>query len=167
VPRDERFGHIKKSDFYGYAIKALVNAVIPAIRTYVDLSPGEFDSFKDIMKLYEGGIQLPKIPALEDLRKQFPLELVKDVLPVGGDYLLKLPMPQIVKGRSSLRANDAELVFNLVVKYGYQFHLDYSGYAEDKTGWMTDEEFGREILAGVNPMIVKRLTVRERSILLN
>ncbi|ONM35743.1 lipoxygenase2, partial [Zea mays] len=126
VPRDERFGHIKKSDFYGYAIKALVNAVIPAIRTYVDLSPGEFDSFKDIMKLYEGGIQLPKIPALEDLRKQFPLELVKDVLPVGGDYLLKLPMPQIIK--------------------------------EDKTGWMTDEEFGREILAGVNPMLVKRLT---------
>ncbi|CAO1944101.1 unnamed protein product, partial [Urochloa humidicola] len=32
VPRDERFGHIKKSDFYGYAIKALVNAVVPAIR---------------------------------------------------------------------------------------------------------------------------------------
>jgi hypothetical protein len=127
VPRDERFGHIKKSDFYGYAIKALVNAVIPAIRTYVDLSPGEFDSFKDIMKLYEGGIQLPKIPALEDLRKQFPLELVKDVLPVGGDYLLKLPMPQIIKGRSivsSLRANP-EFVFNSS-ESGYRCHLDCS-----------------------------------------
>lgn len=99
VPRDERFGHIKKSDFYGYAIKALVNAVVPAIRTYVDLSPGEFDSFGDIIRLYEGGIKLPEIPALEELRKQFPLQLVKDVLPVGGDYLLKLPMPQIIKGK--------------------------------------------------------------------
>jgi linoleate 9S-lipoxygenase len=105
VPCDERFGHIKKSDVFGYAIKALVNAVVPAIRTYVDLSPGEFDSFKDITRLYEGRIQLPKIPALEELRKQFPLQLVKDVLPVGGDYLLKLPMPQIIKGQSSLRAN--------------------------------------------------------------
>ncbi|CAO2182073.1 unnamed protein product [Urochloa humidicola] len=126
VPRDERFGHIKKSDFYGYAIKALVNAVVPAIRTYVDLSPGEFDSFKDIIRLYEGGIKLPEIPALEEMRKQFPLQLVKDVLPVGGDYLLKLPVPKIIK--------------------------------EDKKAWMTDEEFAREMLAGVNPMLIKRLT---------
>ncbi|KAL6840053.1 hypothetical protein ACP4OV_029863 [Aristida adscensionis] len=126
VPRDERFGHIKKSDFYGYTIKALVNAIVPAIRTYVDLSPGEFDSFKDIIRLYEGGIKLPSIPALEELRKQFPLQLVKDLVPVGGDYVLKLPMPHIIK--------------------------------ENKKAWMSDDEFGREVLAGVNPMVIRRLT---------
>ncbi|CAO2167342.1 unnamed protein product [Urochloa humidicola] len=126
VPRDERFGHIKKSDFYGYTIKALVNAVVPGIRTYVDITPGEYDSFKDVLKVYQGGIKLPKIPGLEEIRKQLPLHLIKDLLPVGGDFLLKHPMPQIIK--------------------------------EDKKAWMSDDEFARETLAGVNPMVIRRLT---------
>jgi linoleate 9S-lipoxygenase len=71
VPRDEVFGHLKMADFYGYTIKALVDGIVPAIRTYVDLSPGEFDSFQDVIKLYEGGIKLPNIPALEDVIKLY------------------------------------------------------------------------------------------------
>ncbi|KAI4962714.1 hypothetical protein ZWY2020_027803 [Hordeum vulgare] len=126
VPRDELFGHLKQSDFLGYTLKALVDGIIPAIRTYVDLSPGEFDSFADILKLYEGGIKLPNIPALEEVRKRFPLQLVKDLIPKGGDFLLKLPKPEIIK--------------------------------VDQKAWMTDEEFAREMLAGVNPMMIKRLT---------
>ncbi|ONM08088.1 Lipoxygenase [Zea mays] len=126
VPRDERFGHLKMSDFLGYSIKAITQGIIPAVRTYVDTTPGEFDSFQDIINLYEGGIKLPKIQALEDMRKLFPLQLVKDLLPAGGDYLLKLPIPQIIQ--------------------------------EDKNAWRTDEEFAREVLAGVNPMVITRLT---------
>ncbi|VAI21638.1 unnamed protein product [Triticum turgidum subsp. durum] len=123
---NDLFGHLKQSDFLGYTLKALVDGIIPAIRTYVDLSPGEFDSFADILKLYEGGIKLPNIPALEEVRKRFPLQLVKDLIPMGGDFLLKLPKPQIIKA--------------------------------DEKAWMTDEEFAREMLAGVNPMMIKRLT---------
>jgi linoleate 9S-lipoxygenase len=105
VPRDEVFGHLKMADFYSYTIKALVDGIVPAIRTYVDLSPGEFDSFEDVIKLYEGGIKLPNIPALEDMRKRFPLELIKGLVPIGGDYILKLPKPQIIKGACILVAN--------------------------------------------------------------
>ncbi|KAG8097881.1 hypothetical protein GUJ93_ZPchr0013g37042 [Zizania palustris] len=126
VPRDERFGHLKMADFLGYSIKAITQAIVPAIRTYVDLTPGEFDSFQDILSLYEGGLKLPDIPALEEFRKRFPLQLVKDLLPAGGDYLLKLPLPQIIE--------------------------------KDKEAWRTDEEFAREVLAGVNPMMITRLT---------
>jgi linoleate 9S-lipoxygenase len=96
VPRDERFGHIKNSDFYGYTIKAFADGLVPILQGY--FLGLEFNSFKDILQLYEGGIKLPDIPALEEFRKQFPLQMVKDLMPAGGDYVLKLPMPQIIKG---------------------------------------------------------------------
>ncbi|CAO2195538.1 unnamed protein product [Urochloa humidicola] len=123
VPRDERFGHIKSADFLGYSIKALVDGIVPALKGYIGI---EFNSFRDIIRLYEGGIKIPDVPALEQIRKQFPLQLIKDLMPVGGDFLLKLPTPKIIK--------------------------------EDKKAWMSDDEFARELLAGVNPMIIKRLT---------
>jgi linoleate 9S-lipoxygenase len=34
-------------------------------------------------------------------------------------------------------------------------------HAGNEKAWMTNDEFAREMLAGVNPMMIKRLTVRE------
>nr|ABF98393.1 Lipoxygenase 3, putative, expressed [Oryza sativa Japonica Group] len=126
VPRDERFGHLKMSDFLGYSLKAIVEGVLPIIRTYVDTTPKEFDSFQDIMELYEGGLKVANASALAEIKKRVPFELIKSLLPVAGDQVLKLPLPHVIK--------------------------------EDKFAWRTDEEFAREMLAGVNPVMIKRLT---------
>jgi linoleate 9S-lipoxygenase len=124
VPRDERFGHLKLSDFLAYNLKLIGQSLFPALGAIFDLTPNEFDSFKDTFDLYEGGIPLPHQHMLEDLRQNIPFELVKEWFR-GEGHAFRLPTPHVVK--------------------------------EDKFAWRTDEEFGREMLAGVNPMIIRRL----------
>ncbi|KAG8062207.1 hypothetical protein GUJ93_ZPchr0003g17214 [Zizania palustris] len=126
VPRDELFGHLKMADFLGFSLKAIIEGVLPIIRTYVDTTPKEFDSFEDIMKLYEGGLKVTNESALAEIRKKIPFDLIKSLLPAAGDHILKMPLPHVIR--------------------------------EDKFAWRTDEEFAREMLAGVNPVVIKRLT---------
>ncbi|KAK4595879.1 hypothetical protein RGQ29_014103 [Quercus rubra] len=124
VPRDERFGHLKLSDFLAYALKSVGQFLKPELESLFDSTPSEFDSFKDVLKLYEGGIKLPD-GLLKDIRDNIPAEMLKEVFPTDGEGLLKYPMPQVIK--------------------------------EDRSAWRTDEEFAREMLAGVNPVNISRL----------
>ncbi|KAH7665659.1 linoleate 9S-lipoxygenase protein [Dioscorea alata] len=123
IPRDERFGHLKMSDFLAYGIKALVKSVFPVLNSIFDETPNEFDSFQDVLNLYEGGLKLPQIDLLNQLKEQIPFELIKEIITIDGDAVLKFPVPQVIR--------------------------------EDKWTWRTDEEFCREMLAGVNPIIIQ------------
>ncbi|KAM0830996.1 hypothetical protein ACQ4PT_065837 [Festuca glaucescens] len=124
VPRDECFNHAKKADFTAYAIKAFKGGILPLAREQLDrITPREFDDFDDIYKLYDGGLRIPDIPALDALFKAFPP--LRSISPAPGDFLFKMPMPDVIK--------------------------------EDKVAWRTDDEFAREMLAGLNPHIITRL----------
>ncbi|XP_016435491.1 linoleate 9S-lipoxygenase 6-like [Nicotiana tabacum] len=125
VPRDERFGHLKLSDFLTYALKSMVQFILPELHALFDSTPNEFDSFEDVLRLYEGGIKLPQGPLFKALISAIPLEMVKELLRTDGEGIMKFPTPLVIK--------------------------------EDKTAWRTDEEFGREMLAGVNPVIIRNL----------
>lgn len=99
VPRDERFGHLKMSDFLAYALKSVGQILQPALESQFESTPGEFDSFKDVLKIYEGGIKLPDNSFLENIRNEIPLELLKQILASDGDEgVLKYPMPQVIEG---------------------------------------------------------------------
>ncbi|XP_020104915.1 linoleate 9S-lipoxygenase 6 isoform X1 [Ananas comosus] len=128
VPRDERFGHLKMADFLTYALKAVAQSILPLLESISNATPFEFDSFDDVLKLYDGGIPVPKIPLFDELRQKIPFEMLKELLRTeGNQQLLKLPKPQVIQA--------------------------------DEWAWRTDEEFTREMLAGVNPLIINRLDV--------
>jgi len=99
VPRDERFGHLKMSDFLAYALKSVVQFLIPELQSLFDPTPNEFDSFEDIMKLYSDGIKLPENPILDALTNLIPLELIKEFFKTDGEKLLKYPLPQLIAGK--------------------------------------------------------------------
>ncbi|NP_001234873.2 linoleate 9S-lipoxygenase B [Solanum lycopersicum] len=125
VPRDERFGHVKKSDFLTSSLKSSLQTLLPAFKALCDNTPNEFNSFADVLNLYEGGIKLPEGPWLKAITDNISSEILKDILQTDGQGLLKYPTPQVIQG--------------------------------DKTAWRTDEEFGREMLAGSNPVLISRL----------
>ncbi|KAK4798209.1 hypothetical protein SAY86_030535 [Trapa natans] len=122
VPRDERFSYIKYSDFLAYALKSVGQVLTTEVWSFLD---NEFDTFKDVLSLYEGGIKLPDGPKVQKLKASIPWEMLKELARDDGERLLKFPTPDVIK--------------------------------VDKTAWRTDEEFAREMLAGVNPVVISSL----------
>ncbi|KAL2948581.1 hypothetical protein AAZX31_20G132400 [Glycine max] len=125
VPRDEQFGHVKFSDFLAYSLKSVAQVLLPEIKSLCDKTINEFDTFQDVLDIYEGSIKLPSGPLTSKLRKLVPYELLRELIRNDGERFLKFPVPDVIK--------------------------------VSKTAWRTDEEFAREMLAGVNPVIIRRL----------
>lgn len=97
VPRDEKFGHLKLSDFLAYAIKSIVQVVPPEVETIAENPPNEFKTLEDVMKIYEGGIKLPK-SLIKELEQVVSWEFIKGLIPTDGEGLLKFPLPEVIKG---------------------------------------------------------------------
>ncbi|XP_050940666.1 probable linoleate 9S-lipoxygenase 5 [Cucumis melo] len=124
VPRDERFGHLKMSDFLAYGLKSISRSIKPKLEDLFDSTPGEFDDFNDVFDLYEKGLPVPRT-LLQGITENIPAPLLKEIFRTDGERFLRFPTPQLIH--------------------------------EDKTAWSTDEEFAREMLAGVNPVVIARL----------
>ena len=164
IPRDEAFGHLKSSDFLTYGLKSVSQDVIPALQSGFDtnFTPDEFDSFDDVRDLYEGGIKLPT----DVLSKISPLPVTKEIFRTDGEQSLKFPTPKVIQGiLSSKMALVKEMLWkflhSIIGKDNRYFDMDFLKlfYAVSKSAWMTDEEFAREIVAGVNPGLIRCLQV--------
>ncbi|KAJ0734422.1 putative linoleate 13S-lipoxygenase [Helianthus annuus] len=127
VPRDERFGHLRMSDFLAQGLEAILKFLLPEFEALFDDTINEFDTFEDFLKLYNGGIKLPKGPLFDNLLENIPIQFVKELLRSDGEGLLKYSTPQVIRA--------------------------------DLSAWSTDEEFAREMVAGVNPVSIQLLKV--------
>ncbi|KAJ0254801.1 Linoleate 9S-lipoxygenase 5 [Hirschfeldia incana] len=125
VPRDERFSHVKFSDFLAYALKSVTQVLVPEIASLCDKTINEFDSFEDVFHLYDGSIKLANGHTISKLRDIIPWEMFRELVRNDGERFLKFPLPDVLK--------------------------------QSRTAWRTDEEFAREMLAGLNPVVISRL----------
>ncbi|KAI4303687.1 hypothetical protein MLD38_039291 [Melastoma candidum] len=96
VPRDERFGHIKLADFLAFGAKSIGQFLKPELEDLLEGSPKEFNSFRDIIHLYRGGIE-PSKSLSESIQRDVPLEVVKEILPTEGEGILEYPSPQVIE----------------------------------------------------------------------
>lgn len=109
VPRDERFSHLKMSDFAAYAVKSIFQFLVPEFEAVFNRSFDEFDKIEDILKLYEGGVTLSDGPILERIRDHIPSEMIKELLRSDGEPAFKFPMPQVIQGTKNAATSDMTL----------------------------------------------------------
>ena len=93
----EEMNDSKMSDFLAYALKALVQFLLPEFEALCDSTPIEFDRFQDVFDLYEG-FKVPDGPLLDKIKENIPLEMLKELVRTDGEGLFKFPTPQVIKG---------------------------------------------------------------------
>ena len=103
VPRDERFSHVKMSDFVAYALKSILQFLAPEFEALFDRTPNEFDKFEDVLELYEDGSEKPSGSLMDNIAKHIPLEMLKELLRSDGERGFSFPIPQVIKGRINIR----------------------------------------------------------------
>lgn len=123
VPRDEKFGHLKMSDFLGYALKSLSQDFVAGLESIFDKNPNEFDSFQDELDLYEGGVKLPESDIINKIKESIPFEFLKAFLQSDGAPILKFPMPDVIKGKYNMKIALVQIEVFLFLCLSFIFNI--------------------------------------------
>ncbi|KAJ8465789.1 hypothetical protein OPV22_028341 [Ensete ventricosum] len=127
VPPDDRFSPVKLSEFISNSIRAIVHFVIPEVKSVFEGSIRNFESFGQMRK---------------DLYSSHRRSILEGVV--------------MEKLKALLPEEFIKEVVRVVKENPLKFPIP-EVIAADENAWMSDEEFGREMLAGLNPAVVRCL----------
>ncbi|KAG6545004.1 hypothetical protein Mapa_013696 [Marchantia paleacea] len=137
IPRDEDFSKVKESGFLADSILGLAATLLPIFQAKFDETPDDFDSFEEVFNLYIDGVDyFPKHPELQ------PTQAEKDAV-------LAFLKQNLYAQLGGIPGGDIQNI-----KYPTPQVI-----ADNPLAWMDDEEFGRQMLAGINPGVIKRAKV--------
>lgn len=128
VPRDEAFEQTKQETYIGNSLKGVIHQLVPSLINYFKEVHEEFQCFNDVDRLYQDGIKL----------RSFNLD---------HGFLKLLPIAQIIK-----QLQDSANQVSSLLRYTQPAII-----SRDRFAWLRDEEFGRQVLAGANPIKIERL----------
>lgn len=129
VPPDEKFDGLKSEDVLTDVIRAVVKAIWPGLDSVLDTTPNRFDSLEDMhTQMYDETLELSTV----DINQNKPAKC--------------FPIIEIIK-----KVFSGNRGFEWP-KYSIPHVIQSQPFA-----WRSDEEFAREMLAGVNPVVISRL----------
>ncbi|KAF0935798.1 hypothetical protein E2562_035766 [Oryza meyeriana var. granulata] len=130
VPRDEQFSDVKGMTFSATTLRSGLHAMLPALEPMLANQQLRFPHFPAIDGLYSDGIPLPS-----------QLNAAGATADIVGGII-----PRVVRM--------IEDTTDHVLRFEVPEMLE-----RDRFSWFRDEEFARQVLAGVNPMCIHLLTV--------
>eukprot|EP00249_Psilotum_nudum_P010909 c22839_g2_i1 orf=70-2889(+) len=134
IPRDEQFGHLKQSDFLTATLQSFVRVVIPILQGILK-GKSDFKSINEIRDLYTRGLSF----AASGFQQLSPEE-------IAGQLKSRL---QVIAELTDGTSTDSS-----ILKFPPPQIIQADGFA-----WFEDDEFARQRLSGLNPVVIERLKV--------
>lgn len=164
------FDEVKRSGFLGTFIKVQKHRVVADI---FDLDK-EFRDFDEVREMYTPVGEESNLETMAAHQAK-PFELLRQFAFAAGDDkdTFKYPTPRIIAGKVRI-IEEFIVAVTILLDHSYNVEiynsssrsktpnmmvLDHNVCAADKHAWSKDIEFARQVLAGMNPLLVEALTV--------
>lgn len=160
VPPDERISSKKMSEVISSSIQASVPFLIHGAKSFFEQESRSSESFDEMHYMFSGNRSLIVEEWItEKLMNVLPPKLFKEITYESIRAPFKSPFPQIIAGDHAIYSCIFLYTLHNIGHSISLYKLWCFNLSENELAWKSDEEFGRQMLAGTNPARIQRLEV--------